>query len=188
MRTRLTAEQLEAREVPALTIQFDFSFDTSGFFTDPTRRAVLQQAANDLTARIDTSLAAVVPGGGNTWTLRFVNPTTGVTATVPNAAIAADALLVYVGGRDLPGTTVGVTASGTSSASGSAAWQSLLRNRAPTGSSSWGASVAFDSRSNWFFGSSAAGSGGAKWTSTRSRSTNSGTPWASARRRGGRVR
>ena len=157
MRMRLTAERLEAREVPALTIQFDYSFDTAGFFNDPARREVLQQAANDLTARIDTPLAAVAPGGGNTWTLRFVNPATGGSATAANAVVAADALLVYAGGRDLPGTTVGVTSSGTSSAGGSAAWQALLRNRAPTGS--WGASVAFDSRSNWFFGSSASGIG-----------------------------
>ena len=34
MRRGLSAEWLEGREVPAVTIQIDYSFDTGGFFDD----------------------------------------------------------------------------------------------------------------------------------------------------------
>lgn len=164
MHTRPTArppalEALEAREVPALTIAIDYSFDTSGFFTDTTRRAVLEQAAADLGSRIDTPLAAITPGGGNSWVESFFNPATGGNATVRNAAVAADTIVVYVGARNLSGSELGEGGPGTYSASGSSAWQSALRSRAPTGVTAWGGSISFDSGVNWFFGTSTAGIG-----------------------------
>jgi hypothetical protein len=157
MRTRLTAEVLEARDVPAVTIQFDYSFDANGFFNDPARRAILEQAATDTAGRIDTPLAAVTPGGGNAWTVRFVDPSTGEVAAVGNPTLGANTLRVYVGGRDLPDLGVGETVSGTASSSGSAEWRALVRGRTPIGASSWGSSVAFDTDTPWHFGSSAAG-------------------------------
>ena len=157
MRTRLTAERLEARDVPAVAIQFDYSFDTTGFFADPARRAILEQAANDVAARIDTPLPAVVPGGGNSWTLRLVDPSSGGQATAAGPILGANTLLVFPGARALDDFGVGETVTGTTSASGSAEWRALIRDRSPVGASSWGASVAFDTQTNWYFGSSAAG-------------------------------
>ncbi|HEX4610246.1 MAG TPA: hypothetical protein VH092_18790, partial [Urbifossiella sp.] len=66
-RTRLSLEHLEARDVPAITIQIDYSFDANGFFSDPTRRAVLQQAANAIASELTANLPAITPGGGNSW-------------------------------------------------------------------------------------------------------------------------
>src|SRR5262245_34062657 len=92
MRTRLTdrpaLEWLEGRELPAVTIQFDYSFDTGGFFDDPVRRAVLQQAADDLGARLDGPLAPIVPGGGNSWSETFLDPATGRRVSVVNPVVA----------------------------------------------------------------------------------------------------
>jgi hypothetical protein len=65
-RSRLTPDALEARKVPAVNIVVDYSFDASGFFADPARRAVVEQAAADLGALLDTPLAAVDPTG-NAW-------------------------------------------------------------------------------------------------------------------------
>lgn len=159
MRTRLTAERLESRDVPAVAIQFDYSFDANGFFTDPARRDILQQAANDIAARIDTPLGAVVPGGGNSWVIGFSNPATGEGATGANPAVPANTLVVFAGGRELADDGIGETVTGTTSASGSAEWRALIRNRTPTGTSNWGASVAFDTTSDWYFGASASGIG-----------------------------
>lgn len=157
-RPRVALEALEAREVPAVNIVVDYSFDASGFFTDPTRRAVVEQAAADLGARLDTPLAAIDPVG-NSWTEFFTNPATGSSGRAANRSLAADTLVVYVGARELGGATVGEAGPGTYSASGSSAFQMLLRTRAPSGVTTWGGSVAFDSTTNWFFGTTTAGLG-----------------------------
>ena len=80
--TPLGLEALEDRAVPAIAIQIDYSFDTGGFFNDPVRRAILQQAANDVAARLDTFLPAITPSGGNTWSATFFHPSTGQQATI----------------------------------------------------------------------------------------------------------
>ncbi|MFO0797800.1 MAG: FG-GAP-like repeat-containing protein [Gemmataceae bacterium] len=157
-RPRVALEVLEAREMPAVNVVVDYSFDSSGFFADATRRAVVEQAAADLGARLDTPLAAVDPSG-NSWTEIFTNPATGGSGRVSNAALPANTLVVYVGARELGGTTIGSGGPGTFSASGSSAFRTLLNTRAPNGSTAWGGSVAFDTSTNWYFGTSAAGVG-----------------------------
>ncbi|HEX4612698.1 MAG TPA: FG-GAP-like repeat-containing protein, partial [Urbifossiella sp.] len=161
-RPRFALEPLEAREVPALTITIDYSLDTSGFFNDATRRAVIEQAAADLGSHIDTPLAAITPGGGNSWNEVFTNPATGATTSVPSPTVAADTIVVYVGAENLTGAELGEGGPGTYSASGSGAWQSFLASRGPAGITAWGGSISFDSNANWFFGTSAAGIGRAQ--------------------------
>jgi hypothetical protein len=151
---RLAVEALEDRAVPALTVQFDFTYDSNGFFTDPVRRAVLQQAADDLTAQINTPLGAVVPSGRNTWSEAFTNPSTGGTARVANPAVAADTLVVYVGGRPLAGSEVAESAPGGSPASGTGAWVDTVATRGASGFSTWGGWITFDTTESWYFGSS----------------------------------
>src|SRR5688572_10477337 len=73
----LNLESLEPREVPAVAIQFDYSLDTSGFFNDPSKRAVLEQAAAQLGSQITTNLPAITPDSGNTWSASFYNPANG---------------------------------------------------------------------------------------------------------------
>ena len=156
MHTRPRAEALEAREVPAVNVVVDYSFDASDFFADPARRAVVEQAAADVGARLGTPLAAVDPAG-NSWTEVFTNPATGGTGRATNRTLAADTLVVYVGARELGGSTVGEAGPGTFTASGSSAFRTLLRTRAPSGVTAWGGSIAFDSTTNWFFGTTTAG-------------------------------
>jgi hypothetical protein len=156
-RTRLTLESLEARDVPALTVQIDYSFDTNGFFADPTRRAVLQQAVNDVVAHLDANLPALTPGGGNSWEPSFFNPATGAEVRVPNLSVAANTVVLYAGGRNLPGAEAGIGGYGGYSASGTQAWYSAIQSRGP-GFTLWGGAVAFDNAgTNWFFGTSTAG-------------------------------
>ena len=156
-RLLLRCDPLEARDVPALTVVFDFSYDT-GFFADPVRRAVLQQAANDLVARIDTPLAAVAPAGQDSWVLGTFDPSSGQFVNLDGPAFPANTLLVYVAGRSLPGSTVAESAPGTFGAVGSAAWRTLLRTRSPSGLTAWGGAISFDSTTtSWYFGLDPAG-------------------------------
>jgi hypothetical protein len=152
-------EWLEGREVPAVTIQFDYSFDTSGFFNDPSRRAVLQQAANDIGSQLSATLSAIVPGGGDTWSETFTNPATGQQATIDNPVVPANTIVVYVAGRPLAGSEAGEGGNGGYSGSGYGNWLDILRTRGAAGFSLWGGSIAFDTNSNWYVGSSAAGLG-----------------------------
>ncbi|MBN9523374.1 VCBS repeat-containing protein [bacterium] len=156
---RLALERLEARDVPAFAVQIDYSFDTAGFFADPARRAVLQRAVDDVAAQLNTNLPALAPGGGNSWEATFFNPASGAEVRVPNLAVAANTIIVYAGGRNLPGAEAGVGGFGGYTASGSQSWYSTIQSRGP-GFPLWGGALAFDNAgTNWYFGTSAAGIG-----------------------------
>src|SRR3954464_2715592 len=85
-RVRPSLEALDARILPSVSIQFDYSHDTSGFFNVQARKDVLQAAATDITSRLNDTLAAVPapPSGADTWTAGFTDPTTGNPASIPN--------------------------------------------------------------------------------------------------------
>lgn len=91
----------------AITIQFDYSYDTLGFFgtsaKSPTpARTTLEFAARTFTPFTDT-LSAIQPSGGNSWTARFIDPSTNTFNNVPNLAVPQDTLVVYAIARDLAG-------------------------------------------------------------------------------------
>lgn len=160
--TRLSVNPLEDRLTPAVTVRFDYTYDTSGFFSDPVRQAALERAANDLTSGMTDDLAAIVPSGGNSWVAFTARPDTGASLHLSNLSLAAGEVLIFVGARPLPGATVGqatlITPSG--SATGSDAWRNLVRGRgqvgaleaSPTDTALWGGSMVFDSEEEWYFG------------------------------------
>src|SRR6188474_1823232 len=106
IRTRrpvLRLEELEAREVPAVLIQVDYTYDTGFFANNPEARATMERAATELGNSISANLAAIAPGGGNTWTATFHNPATGAMQSLVNPTIDANALRLFVGARPLGG-------------------------------------------------------------------------------------
>ena len=138
----------------AFTIQFDYTYDTSGFFSGANlgRRALLDDAAsvfeNDLTTG---NLGAITPGGGNTWSLSFPNPSTGVNVTLNNPVVAPNAITIYVGARDLPGVLIG-SSSYQYSFFGNSSWVNLFQTRdSQTSFGSFGGAIAFDSITPWYF-------------------------------------
>ena len=156
----LALEVLEAREVPAVTIQFDYSFDTSGFFNDPARRATLEQVGRDIGSQLSAPLAPIVPAGGSTWTASFINPSTGAQSTIDNPVIPGNMIVVFVGGRALGGGEAGQGGNGGYSGSGWGNWLDTLRSRGSSGFSLWGGSLAFDTGgTNFYTGSDLAGIG-----------------------------
>ncbi|MBY0461121.1 MAG: hypothetical protein K2V38_27685, partial [Gemmataceae bacterium] len=122
-------ESLEARDLPAVTILLDYTYDTGFFAARPAAQAVLNQVAAELGNSLTANLAAITPGGGNTWTATFFNPATGANATATNLSVGANTLRVYVGSRPMAGNEDGVGGPGGYSASGSSGWLGTVANR-----------------------------------------------------------
>lgn len=141
-------------------IQLDYTFDTNNFFSTAERRAALQAAAASFEARLNDSLTAIIPGGGNEWTSAFIHPGTGAIQTLSNPTIPANTIVIYAGGRDLPGAILGQGGpGGIFSGSGSQEWIDTLLARGqpgallpnPTDFGPWGGSITFDTLTAWNF-------------------------------------
>jgi hypothetical protein len=144
-----------------VSISFDYTYDASGFFTQ-SRRDLLNLAATSLSSRLGDSLSAIAPGGVNSWDASFPNPATGNQQTVNNLSISANSVVVFVGGRDLPGSTLGIGGPGGFSASGTQNWIDTLSARGQPGETTgatatefgpWGGAVTFDTAASWYFDS-----------------------------------
>lgn len=140
----------------AFTIHFDYTYDTGGFFSGANlgRRTLLDDAAsvfeNNLTSG---SLSAITPGGGNTWSLTFPNPSTGVSVTLNNPVVAANTITIYVGAHDLTGNLIGLS-NYQYNYFGNSGWVSLFQARdSTTKFGSFGGAIAFDSLTPWYFDS-----------------------------------
>lgn len=155
----LRLEQLEVREVPAILIQLDYSYDTGFFANNPQARATLERAATELGNSVSADLSAVVPSGGNTWVATFPNPATGATQVLSNPSVGANAIRVYVGARALGGGEAGYASTAGYSASGTPGWVRTVETRGWSGFAPWGGSIAFDTSPAWYFGESASGLG-----------------------------
>ena len=159
----LQVTRLEDRITPAITLRFDYTYDTSGFFNDVTHRAALEKAGSDLVAPITTSLSAITPSGStNTWQAVFNSPSTGNQVSVSNPTIPADTIIVYVGGLSVGSGEAGFGGPGGYSVSGTRSFQSTVQTRGVTGFSTWGGSISFDTTANWYFGADASGLGNNK--------------------------
>lgn len=159
-----------AGRASAIDIVFDYSLDTNNFFSTQARRDALDTAAAVFEVFTD-SLSAIVPGTEynvgtpqyfkDTWTAKFTHPGTGEPGyTVTDLAIPADTILVYVGGRDLPGLTLGEGGSGGYQADGIQSFVDTVEGRGQTGALApvpydvgpWGGAITFDLYNDWYFG------------------------------------
>ena len=148
-------EELETRENP-VNLVFNYDYDTSGFFSDPTRRAAAEGVATEIESRITTQLAGVTPGAGNYFTLNVFNPAdpynSAANIKIANPTIANDTLTVYLGGR--VGAGAGEAALGGFggwSGSGSQSWFNTLRFRGQSFRAPLAGAVSFDPNQNWSF-------------------------------------
>ena len=154
---RLTVETLEARDVPSVSVRLDYSYDTTGFFNAPARRAVLEHAAAQIAPRLQDSLAPIAPAGVNTWQAQFYNPGTRATVTLNNPAIGQDEVVIYIGAAPLGGSELGLTTSGGYTATGTKGWLDVIKARGQAGAlatpktdfATWGGMITFDSTAKW---------------------------------------
>jgi hypothetical protein len=194
-RTWLSLETMESRVVPAhapIVIQFDYSLDASGWFSDASpspdpndgnrtlgqqRRAVLQEAADDLTGRLGDHLTAIpLPPSGSSWTVTLVHPGTNSPTpeqandlTKRNLTVPERTLRIYAGSRDLPADVDGRADGGNYRVSlswsnpveeaAARAWENTVRGRGQPGAlgpaadqddvAPWGGTIAFDPNTAW---------------------------------------
>lgn len=143
----------------AISVAFDYTYDSGGFFADSTRKNLLQAAANEIGSRLADTLAPINPGSGNAWRATFFNPADGNETYRQDLTIAANTMVVYVGARILGSYTLAQGGFGGYSALGTAEWKSTVVIREQPGAPTsdfgpWGGSIVFNSSSiNWFFGS-----------------------------------
>lgn len=162
-----------APSAQAITIEFDYTYDTRGFFTDQAtgaaiteRRAVLEQAASFYSGFTD-SLSAIDPGVGDSWAVRITHPSLGgAPVTLSNLSIAADTLRIYVGGSTSAPGVLGFAGTGTVvSLSGSDAFTDAVLTRGQanaTGANAtdygtWGGYIWFNAANDWYFGADGSG-------------------------------
>lgn len=149
----------------AITIDFDYSLDSSNFFSsNPNAVTALEAAGTYLSTRLSDSLNAITTSGSNVFNLSFLNPSTGASTIINNANIAANTLVVYVGGASLGGSTLGQGGPGGWSASGTTTFFSAIRTRGGGDTSNsdgngvpavdfapWGGTIKFNNTSSWYY-------------------------------------
>lgn len=149
----------------AITFNIDYSLDSNNFFSDQVRRDVFEAAADFYESRISDNLLAITSSGPNQFNAIFFRPDTGVSQTINGFDVAADTLTVFVGGRSLGGSTLGVGGFGGYgfSASSAAFVDNALSRGQGDGTktsvegagafdfATWGGAISFDTQSNWYF-------------------------------------
>ena len=76
----LAAVCLSGKALGAITISIDYSLDSNGFFSDgdgAAKKAALEAARDVLEGIMSDSIAAITPGGANTWNATGYHPGTG---------------------------------------------------------------------------------------------------------------
>ncbi len=116
-----------AQPAAAITLQIDYTYDTSNFFgagnpqgaaAGAQAKAALEAAASYYSAILTDSFTAIqtpapirssVSNGVYTWEWHelFLNPTTGAQVSVSNPTIAANKYVIYAGATDLTGAIIG---------------------------------------------------------------------------------
>lgn len=148
---------LASASAQAITIRFDYSFDTTGFFgtaANPTpARTTLEFAARAFTPFADT-LAPILPGGQNAWKALFQDPSASGYREVTNLEVPANTLIVYAMARDLAGAAIGQSSPGIHSFIGTptVAFSNAVASRNQGDSrvdfAPWGGAIAFDVRNS----------------------------------------
>ena len=149
----------------SLTVRLDYSLDGNQFFDTQDKKDLLESAVDSVVGLLGDDLAAIVPGGSNSWEAVFTDPGTGTTRRIPNLTIAADEIVLYVGGRGLGGGLVAAGGFGGFSAFGSSAFLSTVSTRgegtvsgpAARDFAPWGGSLSFSSTTKWHFGETTEG-------------------------------
>ena len=150
-----------------VTVRFDYSMDTNNFFDTQAKKDLLQSIADGIVAHFTDNLTAITPGGGNSWSQVINHPATGSTVMVSNPSVLANEIVIYAGGRDLPGSTLGIGGPGGFSGSGTQVFldnitqrgQGTTQGAGATDFGPWGGSVTFDTVSTWWFGAAGDTSG-----------------------------
>ena len=164
MKTLLFLALLLTQPLAGLTIKINYTYDTTNFFNTPNKRNAVESVAKFYGDMIHDNLLRIDPADyGYTWTAKPWHPATGATINIPGLIVPEDTIIVYVGARDLGGTTRGIAGpGGWGSSAGTTAWFNRIRSRGNPGAEGsaasahydyapWGGSMAFDIDTTWNF-------------------------------------
>ncbi|HED33805.1 MAG TPA: matrixin family metalloprotease [Gammaproteobacteria bacterium] len=148
----------------AIQIVFDYSLDTSGFFSTQLSKDVLQAAGNTLGGRLADNLLAITSSGSNSFTANFNDPSSGASTSRTAYSVEEDVMVVFVGAQDLGGSLLGIAGPGGFNANGSRGFLNTASTRGQAGAPDtdfgpWGGTISFDSNANWYFDSDLSTSG-----------------------------
>ena len=99
----LAAVCLSGKALGAITISIDYSLDSNGFFSDgdgAAKKAALEAARDVLEGIMSDSIAAITPGGANTWNATGYHPGTGASGTLATDLSVACLLYTSPSPRD----------------------------------------------------------------------------------------
>ncbi|MEM7468898.1 MAG: PEP-CTERM sorting domain-containing protein [Pseudomonadota bacterium] len=153
----------------ALVVEFDYTYDTRGFFTDEIsgapiveRREALSHAASFFTGFSDQLTGINASDPGDSWSVRIGHPSFGgANITLIDQVIAPNTIKVYVGGSPSAPGVLGLATNGAGlMTSGSTEFADTVINRGQgvtVGNDAvdfapWGGTIWFNANQNWHFG------------------------------------
>lgn len=157
----------------AIQIEFDYSYDTHGFFTDQhtgapilERRHRLEQAASFYTGFTD-HFTAIQPNASNNWSVNIGHPSQlGSSVSLSNLSVAENTVRVFVGGSTSSPAVLGFAGTGWGlAATGSQSFQDSVQTRGQLNTLGqnasdyglWGGTIWFNDVHSWYFGEDESG-------------------------------
>ena len=98
----VTLSALVGQVSGALQFEFDYRYDSYGFFDDPARRDALE-AAGRLVNRYVDELDAIIPEGDNGWISFFSPPDGSMQIFLSDLPVPQDTMQIFVAGAPLTG-------------------------------------------------------------------------------------
>jgi len=137
----------------AISIIWDYTYDTSGFFTEQ-RKSVLQEVGT-IFSNFEIDSSSITPGFGNSWIVGFNNPSTTGAVNLLNPSVVAGELRVYVGSKDL-GIPLGRGGIASYNAGGSQQWLDTISSiNTSAAYKPFAGSISFNRTALWYDGLSA---------------------------------
>jgi len=129
-----------------IDIQFDYSYDSSGFFSDASHQSALNAAASLFESRFSDQLTAITSSGPNSFNTVFFNPGDPAGTSIVNndASFAANVIRVYAGGYSCSGI-------GSFCNNAIQRGQGIVTGTGAVDVAPWGGSITFDTSTNWNF-------------------------------------
>ncbi len=138
----------------AITILWDYTYDTNGFFTQE-RREVLNLVSHELShLMIDSPDLPYPTGAGAYWNWLYNDPSTGMSVSTPGDLIGGS-ITIFLGARDLGSNTLGLGGPAGSEAAAANSWvQTYVSLNTDEAFKPFAGTISFTTSSsyNWYSG------------------------------------
>lgn len=140
----------------AISITWDYTYDTNGFFTQD-RREVMDRAASVFSNYI-IDRDAIAPSGVNTWTWSFSDPSGSGTVSVIDPIVETGEIIIYLGSNYLSGSTLARGGNLGYSYAGYESWINLISSTNTADAyKPFGGAITFNLSTDWYTGEDISG-------------------------------